>query len=147
MHRHWWSIFVKRHSRRHHHHHHKMVLLTLNGVSILLTPNQGTVIMSDISLGHGIDLAIAFLDASGNPMITPPTPDATPSWTQTTPATENLSVDPGGLTAHTRSIAVGSDSIGLSVVVGGATFAATLAVNVAAPAQVLTSVAIVPTVV
>ena len=143
----WWTIFVKRHHRPHHHHHHVMVLLTVNETSILLTPNKETVLMTDITLGHGIDLAIAFLDASGNPMVNPPIPDAPPSWTQTTPATESLAVDPGGMTAHCKSIAVGSDSLALSVVVGGATFTANLAVNVAAPAQVLTSVAIVPTVV
>lgn len=103
--------------------------------------------MTDITLGHGINLAIAYFDAAGNPMLTTPTPDSPPAWTQTTPATERLTVDPTGLTAATASLAVGGDSIGLSVVVGGATFTASLAVNVNAAPQVLTSVAIVPTVV
>ena len=132
---------------RHHHHHRIMVVFTINETSILLTPNQGTVLMENLNLGQNLSLAIAFLDAAGNPMVTAPTPDAAPSWTQTTPATESLTPDSGGMTAQTKSLAVGSDSITVSVVVGGATFTATLAVNVATPAQVLTTVQIVPTVV
>ena len=103
--------------------------------------------MTDITLGHGLDLSITFLDQDGNPMLSPQTPDAAPSWTQTTPATEQLNVDAGGLTAHTKSLAVGQDSIGLSVVVGGNTFSAALAVNVNAVPQVLTSIQIAATVV
>src|ERR1019366_7066700 len=109
-----------RHHHRHHHHHRIMVVFTINETSILLTPNQGTVLMENLNLGQNLDLAIAFLDASGNPMVTAPTTDAPPSWTQTTPATQSLAVDSDGMTAHTKSLAVGSDSIALSVVVGGA---------------------------
>lgn len=145
---HWWHLFhVKNHKRRHHHHHHRAILFTVNNVGITLYPNQEALLMTDITLGHGIDMAIAFLDQNGNPMLVTPVPDAAPVWTQTTPATETLTVDAGGLTAHTKSVAIGQDSIGLSVVVGGATFSATLSVNVAAAPQVLTSVAITPTVV
>lgn len=98
--------------------------------------------MTDITLGHGLDLSIIYLDQNGNPMLTTPTPDGPPTWTQTTPATETLVVAPDGLTAQATSVAVGTDSISLNVSVGGSTFSASLLVNVTTAPQVLTSVAI-----
>ena len=103
--------------------------------------------MTDVTLGHKINLSIAYLDQNGNPMLTAPTPDAPPSWSNTTPATETLAVDPTGNTATATTVAVGTDVIDLSVTVGGQTFTATLGVNVSPVPQVLTSVAIVADVV
>jgi hypothetical protein len=139
-------LFAFWHRHRRHHHHHVLAVFTVNNTSVLLVPNQRTILMTDITLGHGIDMAIAFLDQNGNAMLTTPTPDAPPTWTQSTPATESLTVDAGGMTAHTNSLAVGQDLITLGATVGGVAFQATLAVNVNAAPQVLTSIAIVPTV-
>jgi hypothetical protein len=101
--------------------------------------------MTDITLGQGLNLAISFLDQDGNPMTATPVPDGAPIWTQSTSATETLTVAPDGLTATTTSVAVGTDTVSVSATVGGATFSADLAVNVAAKPQTLTSVAIVAT--
>jgi len=133
----WW----KRHHHRHRHHHVR-VLFTVGTVGILLAPNKEAFLMTDITLGHGLDLSITYLDQNGNPMLVTPTPDAPATWTQTNPETETLVVGADGNTAATTSIAVGSDSIGLSVTVGGATYTASLIVNVTEVPQVLTGVAI-----
>ena len=101
--------------------------------------------MTDITLGHGLALSIAFLDQNGNPMLKTPAPDAPPAWSNTTPATETLAVAADGLTAQATSVAVGTDSISVSATVGGAVFAASVIVNVNAVPQVLTSIAIVAT--
>lgn len=143
--RYWWWFLIRfhRHRHRHHHHHRVSVLLSVGTVSILLHPNVEEFLMTDITLGHGLDLSISYLDQDGNPMLVTPTPDSAPAWTQTTPATETLVVGADGNTAHAQSVAVGSDSIGVTVVVGGTTFTASIIVNVAAAPQVLTSVGIV----
>lgn len=100
-----------------------------------------------LAVGHKLELAIMFLDQNGNPMLVPPVPDATPTWTNTTPATEVLTPAASGLTAEGIPTAPGSDTVTLSIVVGGVTFNATLDVTVTASPQVLTSVGIAPTVV
>lgn len=98
--------------------------------------------MLELTLGHFVEANVVFLDASGNPMLTAPKVDSPPVWTNTTPATETLVVAPDGLTAEGTTLAVGTDSIGVTVVVGGASFTASVAVTVDALPQVLTSVAI-----
>lgn len=102
--------------------------------------------MTTVTVGHKIALAIQYLDQNGQPMLTTPTPTAPPVWTQTTPATETLTAAPDGLTAQTTALAAGSDTIGLSLEVAGATFSATLAVTVQAVPQTLASIAILATV-
>lgn len=94
------------------------------------------------TLGHTITCTIAYLDANGNPMLTPPAPDAPPAWTQTTPATETMAVSADGLTDVLTSVAAGTDVVGVTAVVGGATFTASLNVEVDPLPQVLTSIAI-----
>ena len=101
--------------------------------------------MTDITLGHNLNLSIAYLDQDGNPMLVTPTPDAPPVWTNTTPATETLAVAADGNTAVATSVAIGSDSISLALTVGGVAFSASIIVNVNAAPQVLTSIAIVAT--
>jgi hypothetical protein len=97
-----------------------------------------------VNLGHEIGLSIQFLDQNGNIMLTQPVPDTAPAWSNSTPATETLSVAANGLTATADPIAVGMDTISLSLAVGGKSFSATLSVEVDAAPQVLTSIAIVP---
>jgi len=99
-----------------------------------------------VNLGHKIGLAIQFLDANGNPMLVQPIPDTAPAWSNSTPAIETLSVAANGLTATADPIAVGVDTISLNLSVGGIAFSAALNVEVDAAPQVLTSIAIVPTV-
>ena len=99
-----------------------------------------------VNIGHTIALGVAFIDQNGNPMLTAPTPDSPPAWTNTTPATETLAVAPSGLTAVATPVAPGADTVNLTVVVGGKSFAATLAVEVDPAPQVLTSVNITATV-
>ncbi len=98
--------------------------------------------MIEVTVGHQIVATISYLDQNGNPMLTQPTPDSAPVWTNSTPATETLVAAADGSSATATTVAAGTDTISLSVIVGGQTFAATLSVQVDAPPQVLTSVAI-----
>lgn len=98
--------------------------------------------MLTLTLGHNVEANIVYLDANGNPMLATPTPDSPPVWTNTTPATETLVVSADGNTAEATTLAVGTDSIGVTVIVGGKTFQASVAIEVDAAPQVLTSVAI-----
>lgn len=98
--------------------------------------------MTTVTVGHSIALSIKFFDQNGNPMLTAPAPDAPPIWSNTTPATETLKPAADGLTCEADALAAGSDTVSLSLMVGGKAFSATLAVTVEAEPQVLTSVAI-----
>lgn len=98
---------------------------------------------SSMNVGQTTALSIEYLDQDGKPMATIPTADSAPVWAQTTPATEQLVPAADGLTATAKGLAAGSDTIQLTVVVGGKTFQATLDMTVNAAAQVLTSVGIV----
>ena len=146
-HHHWWPPFHRRHP-----HYLLLVVKVSSGThltdsfAVIIPPNRKVHLMENVTLGHVIALAISYLDQNGQPMVTAPTPDSPPTWTDTTPATETLVVAADGSTAQATPIAVGTDTINLSVVVGGATFAAALNVNVSAAPQVLTSVAVSATV-
>lgn len=94
-------------------------------------------------VGQTLPLSIAYFDQNGQPMQAAQTPDAVPAWTDTTPATETLTIAPDGLTATALAIAAGSDEISVSLSVGGKPFSATLAVSVNPQPQVLTSIQIV----
>ena len=135
----WWQPW-------HHYRHKWHLVLTVQGVSVFLTPMEKVHMAVTLAIGHTLGLALTFLDQNGNPMLTTPVPDATPVWSDTTPATETLVADASGLTATGTPVAVGQDTINVSLAVGGVTFTAALDVTVTAAAQVLTSVAIAPTV-
>jgi hypothetical protein len=96
----------------------------------------------NLNVGHTVSMSLVFLDQNGNPMLVTPTPDSAPVWSDTTPATGTLTAASSGLTAQEVALAVGTDEVEVSVVVGGATFQATVDLNVQAAPQVLTSVAI-----
>lgn len=91
--------------------------------------------------------AIEFLDQNGQPMGPTPTPDSPPSWAQTDPSIQSLTSAPDGLTAQATGLAAGSDTIQLSLSVGGQSFTATVdaTVNAVQPTQTLTSIGIVAT--
>lgn len=95
-----------------------------------------------VNVGHSVSMSIEYLDANGNPMLTTPVPDAPPTWSDTTPATGKLTVAPDALTATELALAVGSDLVNLSLMVGGISFAASQGIAVTAAPQVLTSIAI-----
>ena len=99
-----------------------------------------------LSMGHKLDLSFLILDQNGNPMLTQPAPDAAPVWSDTTPATETLAAAASGLTAVATPVAPGTDTINLSLVIGGKALTASLPVEVDAAPQVATSVVIVPAV-
>jgi hypothetical protein len=132
----------RHHHHRHHHHRVAAVLFSVDNFSALIEPNQEITLMTDITLGHGLDLSITYLDQDGNVMLTTPTPDSPPVWSNTTEATETLIVAADGLTAQTTSVAVGADTVSVTATVGGVAYSASLIVNVQAPPQVLTSIAI-----
>jgi DMSO reductase anchor subunit len=102
--------------------------------------------MTTLTIGHTLNLAIQELDQHGNPMLVPVVYDAAPVWTNSSPATETLSVSSDGKTATGTPIAPGTDTVSLSVSIGGQVFTATLAVEVNAAPQVVSSIVIVPTV-
>jgi hypothetical protein len=103
--------------------------------------------ITTVSIGHKIEMAIAFLDQNGQPMQTEPTPDAPPVWTNSAPTIDSLVVASNGMTAEDDAEAAGSDTVNLSLSVGGVAYSATLPVVVSPAPQVLTSIEIVPTVV
>jgi hypothetical protein len=130
--------------RSHHRRHHRIVDLTT------LNPNGVTVMNPvTVSIGHTVNCVIIFLDQNGNPMQTTPTPDSPPSWSDapSPSGATTFTVGPGGLTASDLAVASGSDTISLSLSVGGTAYSATLGVTVSPAAQVLTSVQIGATVV
>ena len=99
-----------------------------------------------VTVGHKVDFTLAFLDQHGNPMLTAPTPDAAPTWTDTTATTGTLSVSPSGLTASELAIAAGADTVSVNLMVGGVAFSASVDLTVQDQPQVLTSIQILGTV-
>ncbi len=130
----------------HHHHHRWSLVLFVQDVYIYLSPKENLHMAVTLSVGHTLNMALAFLDQSGNPMLTPPTPDSPPGWTDTTSSTETIVPAASGLSCVGTPVAPGTDTVSVAVVVGGVSFSATLDVTVTAAPQVLTSVAITPTV-
>lgn len=111
-----------------------------------LEPFERAHMSTSVNVGHTVSMKISFLDTNGNPMLTPVTPDSPPIWSNSSPATGQLTAAPDGLSAVESAIAAGSDVVSLSVTAGGQVFSATLAIDVSAATQVLGSVAIEPTV-
>lgn len=99
-----------------------------------------------LAVGHKLNMAIAFTDQNGNPMLTAPTLDSPPSWSDSNAATETLTPAADGLSCVGTPVAPGTDVVSLVVVAGGVSFSATLTVTVDAAPQILTAIAIVPTV-
>ena len=141
--------------RRFHHHrshrrhnHHIRVALVIGNVAVELIPNGAIHMAFTLDAGKTENLAIEYLDANGAPMLVTPTPDSPPAWAQTNPAADTLTPAADGNTATSTGLpAGGTDTIQLTVIVGGHTFQATVdaTINPAVAAQVLTSVGIVAT--
>jgi hypothetical protein len=136
-------LIVDVHDGHHHRHHHRrhhgrryVIFLTANRRSHL-----ANVI---VTVGHTVSFTLVYLDQNGNPMLVTPVPDAPPTWTDTTPATGTLT--PSGNTASELALAVGADTVNVSLAVGGATFTGTIDIAVQGVPQVLTKVALAATV-
>lgn len=143
----WWWNFRRHCKPWHYHRRHARILLIVavsneHSFAIILEPGKRVHVMTKVTVGHKIALSIIYLDQNSNPMLAAPTPDAPPTWSNTTPATETLVAAADGLSANTTALAVGTDSVSLSLAVGSATFSASLSVEVDAAPQVLTSITI-----
>jgi len=99
-----------------------------------------------VVVGKTIALEVVYQDQNGNPMLSPVAPDAAPAWSNANPAGATLAAAADGLTCVATTVAPGVDTVGLSLNVGGQAFSASLAVEVDAPPQVLSSIAIKATV-
>ena len=121
-------------------------VLFVNGRRLVLSPRTEVRMQTTVNVGHTIALSLKFLDINGNPMLTPPVPDAAPVWTNTAAAEETLVAAASGLTAIATALAPGADTVNVALTVGGVAFAASLDVAVTAAPQVLGSVVIEPAV-
>jgi hypothetical protein len=140
-------MIAKNYPPRHHHHHRQrphFIVLTVQRVSILIHQNQELHMATTYTIGHTLTATIRYLDQNRNPMLVTPVLDAVPSWSNTNPAAETLTVSPDGLSVLASPVAPGLDTISLLVATGGQTFSATLDVEVDAAAQVLSFIEIVP---
>jgi hypothetical protein len=97
-----------------------------------------------VSVGHEVICTIAYYDQNGNPMLTAVTPDKAPVWTDTpsVAGVDSNAVSADGLTDVVNALAAGTDTVGVSVVVGGKTYTDSALLTVTPAPQALTSVAI-----
>jgi hypothetical protein len=97
-----------------------------------------------VNVGHEVICTIMYLDQNGNPILTTITPDKAPVWTDTPSASgvDTNTVSADGSTDVVNALAAGSDTVGLSVVVGGKTFTDSALLTITPAPQVLTSVSI-----
>lgn len=97
-----------------------------------------------LTVGHTAALSIVWLDQDGNPMLTTPTPDTAPSWSQTAPDAATLTPSSDGMTATEAAKAAGTDvvTVDLSVTIDGVStpFSAQGTFPISAAPQKLTSI-------
>jgi hypothetical protein len=128
------------------HHRRIRVILRVGEFSVELPAKEWIHMAITMNAGQSSNLSIAFLDQNGQPMATPPTPDAPPGWANTAPASvDTLLAAPGGMTSILTGVGAGTDTVRVSLAVGGVQFAATLDVTIdaAVSQQTLTSIGIV----
>ncbi len=111
----------------------------------ILQPGRTVHMADSVSVGHQIAFSIEYVDTAGNVMLTPVTPDSPPTWTDApaTPPVDTFTVAADGSTALLMASAAGSDTVSLSVTVGGVTFSASDLITITAAPQVLGGVNIV----
>ena len=135
-----WPFKHFHHGRRHNG---PTPVLIINGVAVELLANEVIHMASTIVVGEKSTLILAFLDQHDNPMVPTPKPDGAPIWTNTTPANEMVIAATDGLSAVQTALTAGSDTVSVTVIVGGNTFPAQLSVTISPEPQMLTSVRIV----
>ena len=129
------------------HRHHIRVILIVGNVAVEI-PADGVIhVATSLNVGQTVPLSISYLDQNGQPMVPTPTPDSPAAWSQLDPTIQDLIAAQDGNTATATGLKAGSDTLQLTVIVGGQTFVATMdaVVNAVVPAQTLTSVNIVAT--
>jgi hypothetical protein len=101
-----------------------------------------------VTVGHSVSCGLLFLDQNGNPMLTTVVPDAPATWShvQSGTSVDTLTPSGDGNSASVDALSPGTDTLSVSVVVGGLTFSATLDIEVDPAPQVVSSVQIVATV-
>ena len=97
-----------------------------------------------VVVGHQVVCTYTILDQNGAPMLVQPPLDAPATWTDTpNPAGADTNVvSADGTSDVVTAVAAGSDTVGLSVTVGGNTFTDSLLITIAAAPQVASGVAI-----
>src|SRR5208337_4439485 len=118
-------VWVRRGRHRHHWRRHVYIL----------EPGANTMSTS-VTVGHVIDFSIQYVDTSGNPMLTPVTPDSPPVWADApaSPPVDTFTVAADGSTAVLAATAAGGDTVTLTVIVGGVSYSASDIVTInAAP--------------
>ena len=138
------------HVRSHRRHHgHPRVFLVISGYYYELNPYWRLEIMTQLTVGHVDTLTYVIVDANGNPMIPQPALDSPAVWTDAPSAAgvETFAAAADGTSAVVTATAAGSDTVGLTVIVGGKTFTASDLITVSAAPQVASGVQIVDTVV
>ena len=102
-----------------------------------------------VAVGHQVQASIVYLDQNGAPMLTTPTPDSPPSWTDVESPIGDMTlvVAADSMSAVETAVAAGTDVLTLALVVGGVSFSTTRPITVTAAALQLTSVDFVATVV
>jgi hypothetical protein len=134
-----------RYDRHEHHEHDLHLALRVNKRIYVLNPERRTIIMEQLTVGHTDTMSILYVDTAGNPMLTPVTPDSPPTWVDTpaTPPVDTFTVSADGTTAVLAATAAGTDTVNLTVVVGGKTYTVSAQFAISAPPQVLGGVQIV----
>ena len=97
-----------------------------------------------LNVGHTANMSLVFTDQNGNPMLTQPTPDASPATTWSdAPGSPAVGVlTPAGNTASELAENPGSDVVSVTTYVGGVEYQASVTLVVSAAPQVLTGVQI-----
>jgi hypothetical protein len=135
------------HPRRHrrHHHHIRVALIIGGDGAVELIPNGVIHMAATQNVGQTTSFSIAYMDQNGQPMVPMPTPDAPPAWSQSDSAVDTLTAAADGNTASAFGLAPGTETIAVSLAVGGQSFSATIDMTVVAvvPTQTLTSIEIV----
>lgn len=114
-----------------------------------LKPGENKMDPVTLTVGHTDTMGLEFNDQNGNPMLTQPVPDSPPVWSDAPSPAGDVTftpVGPSNVTATELGNAAGTDTVTVVVLVGGVSYTATQLVNVQAPPQVLTSVAITNTI-
>lgn len=97
-----------------------------------------------VNAGHQVTATYKILDQNGQPMLTQPALDSPAVWTDTpspSGATTNV-VSADGTTDVVTAVAVGSDTVGLTVVIGGKTFTDSALITITPAPQVASGVQI-----
>ena len=108
----------------------------------ILEPGKVTHMADTVSVGHQISYSIQEVDAQGNPMLTAVPFDSPPTWTDSPSAAgvDTFTVSADGTTAVLVADAVGTDSVAVSVTIGGQVFTASDIVTISAAPQVLSGI-------